>query len=264
MRLAEITIYPIKSGRGVRVEQAVVEREGLAHDRRFMVVDERGEFLSQREIPELARLVASVGDEGLLLEADGDRVLIPRSGSGPEVEVTIWGERVVAEDCGARAAGLVTALAGTMARVVRMGARFDRPVDADYGAPEDRVSFADGFPLLVATRASIEAVAASGGAPDARRFRPNLLLEGAEAFEEDEWARITIGDVVIELVKPCARCSMLDVDPDRGARAPGTLAALAKLRTRGNKTYFGQNGVARAGLGSVLRVGDAVHVERTA
>lgn len=266
--LAEITIYPIKSGRGVRVEHAVVEREGLAHDRRFMVVDERGEFLSQRDIPELARLVASVRGDGLLLEADGDRVLIPRGEPGPEVEVTIWGERVVAEDCGARAAGLVTALAGTMARVVRMGARFDRPVDADYGAPDDRVSFADGFPLLVATRASVEAVAAAGDAgrvaPDARRFRPNLLIDGAAAFEEDEWARITVGDVVIELVKPCARCSMLDVDPDRGARAPGMVAALAKLRTRGNKTYFGQNGVARAGLGGVLRVGDAVRVERTA
>lgn len=262
MILAEISVYPVKSGRGVRLDQAEVQREGLAHDRRFAVVDPQGDFLSQREAPALARLEARVTEEGLALAADGDATLVPWGALGPEREVTVWGDRVIAEDCGARAAGLVTSLIGTPARVVRAGARFDRPVDPAYGRADDRVSFADGFPLLVATRASVAAVAAVGGADDARRFRPNLLIDGAAAWDEDDWATIRVGAVEIDLVKPCGRCTMLDVDPSRGARAPGTLAALAKLRTRGQKTLFGQNGVARAGLGGVVRVGDPVVVVR--
>lgn len=260
--VGELYLHPVKSARAVRAMEADVGPTGLAHDREFMVVDPRGDFLTQREHPELARLGARIEDGVLVLEADDRRpVRVPVPPRGPQRTVSVWGDEVLADDCGAEAAGLLTNLLGRPARLVRTADGAVRAVDPAYAKEGDRVSFADGFPILVTTTASIEAVRerAVAGAVDARRFRPNIVVAGAGAFDEDGWSAIEIGAVRLELVKPCSRCAIVDVDPDAGARHGGVLAALASFRSEGNKVLFGQNAlVRRTGR---IRVGDPVTIE---
>ncbi len=256
MKVAALHVYPVKAARGVAVAWADVEPTGLAGDRGFMIVDERGGFLTQRQHPELARLVARLDDGALTLQGDDGRALtIPRDLTGPEIEVEVWGERAAAYDCGGAAAGLVTNLTGRLARLVRLAR--PRPVDPDFGAPGDVVSFADGFPLLVTTTASIAAAGTSASRPtDARRYRPNLVVEHDVPFAEDAWTELTCGAVTLSLVKPCARCTVLDVDPDTGKKDGAVLAGLAKTRSVANKVLLGMNAIPRS-LGR-LSLGDEV------
>lgn len=264
MRIAALFIHPLKSGRAVQVDQAKLTPLGLEHDRRFMVVDPRGRFLTQREHPALARVEARVEGGALRLLADDRRAVdVALDAPGPVVRATVWGDDVEAIDCGPLAAGLLTNQLGLPARLVRMGPSTRRPVDPAYGQPDDRVSFADGFPLLIAGARSIEAVLRGAGAPvDARRFRPNVVVDGAEAFEEDSWRELRLGSLTVEIVKPCSRCTMVDVDPERGERAGGVLAELTRTRRRAGGVMLGQNAIPRAE--GTLRVGDEVVVTRRA
>ncbi|HTJ83858.1 MAG TPA: MOSC N-terminal beta barrel domain-containing protein [Polyangiaceae bacterium] len=256
MKVRALYVYPVKSGRGVAVRERDVGPTGLEGDRGFMVVDEHGAFITQREHPELARLRATLDGATLTLEADDGRpVAVDRACAGPEILVEVWGDRVPAVDCGGPAAGLLTNLTGRLARLVRLTG--PRPVDPEYAEPSDTVSFADAFPLLVATTASIEHVARRIERPaDARRYRPNIVIEHDEPFAEDAWTELEIGGVRMALVKPCSRCSMLDVDPDTGKRDGAVLAGLATLRTdrAKHKVFFGVNAIPRS-FGSIA-VGD--------
>jgi len=253
-------IHPVKACRAVPVRTAELLPTGLRHDRQFMIVDENGMFLTQREHPILARLAATAGDAALSLCGDDGRVVeVPYDVGGPTVLVEIWGDRVEATDCGAAAAGMLTTFAGTTARLVRMRDGFRREVDPDYAERGDIVSFADGFPLLVTTSASI-AAARDAIAPeiDSRRFRPNIVVSGADAFAEDGWLTLEVGETTIDLVKPCARCRVLDVDPDAGRGGGHVLKGLAAMRTIERKVLFGQNAIPRK-LGTIA-VGDPVRV----
>lgn len=263
MIVESLFIHPVKACRAVPVLEAELLSTGLRHDREFLVVDEHGMFITQREVPALARLAATVDDGRLSLSGDDGRVVeVPFDVAGPDVEVEIWGDKLLATDCGAAAAGLLTNFAGTSARLVRMRDGFKREVDPDYAEQGDIVGFADGFPLLVTTAAAIAAARdAIGPEVDARRFRPNIVVAGAEAFAEDDWQTLEIGETVVDLVKPCARCRVLDVDPDTGRGGGSVLKGLARFRTRDHKVLFGQNGIPRK-LGRVA-VGDPVRVLRT-
>lgn len=243
-RLAELWIYPVKSMAGVRVARAAVEARGLAGDRRFMVVDPAGRFLTQRELPPMARLRARLHGEWLHLEGpDGCGSRVPRVPSGPTREVVVWDHRCAAVDAGDEVAAWLERSLGRPARLVYMPDDVRRPADLQHARQGDLVSFADGFPFLLATDASLAAVNAALPAPvDLRRFRPNLVLHGVEApFAEDGWAELRIGELRFYPRKPCSRCPIVDVDPDAGERAPGVLSALSTLRRRGNRVDFGQN-----------------------
>jgi uncharacterized protein YcbX len=263
LQVDSLFIHPVKACRAVPVRSAELLSTGLRHDREFMIVDENGMFLTQRECPILARLAATAGDAALSLCGDDGRVVeVPYDIEGPAVEVEIWGDKVEATDCGAAAAGLLTTFAGTSARLVRMRDGFKREVDSDYAEGGDIVGFADGFPLLVTTAAAIAAARdAIGPEVDVRRFRPNIVVAGADAFAEDDWQTLEIGETIIDLVKPCARCRVLDVDPDTGRGGGTVLKGLARMRTRAHKVLFGQNAIPRK-LGRVA-VGDPVRVLKT-
>jgi hypothetical protein len=256
VKLAALYVYPVKAARGVAVQSAEVEPTGLRGDRGFMVVDEHGVFLTQRQHPELARLGARLDDDTLTIQGDDGRPLtLRRDLTGPEVEVEIWGERARAYDCGGVAAGLLTNLTGRLARLVRLAT--PRSVDPDYARPGDVVSFADGFPLLVTTTASIARAAELATKPtDVRRYRPNLVIDCDEPFAEDAWHELTVGEVTLALVKPCSRCTVLDVDPDTGKRDGAVLARLAKARTIDGRVLLGMNAIPRS-LGR-LSLGDDV------
>lgn len=258
--VSELFVYPTKSGRGAPVAEAFARPRGLEGDRCFMVVDENGEMLTQRVHTELGRLVTTVHEGVATFEADGERVTLVSTLPRDERRVRVWGDEVLAEDCGPAAAGLVTYLTGRLARIVRIGDGYSRPVDATYAAPGDEVSFADGFPILVTTRASTDEIASAAGVEaTSLRFRPNVVIDGVEAFAEDGWTTLRIGEVELSLVKPCTRCQVVDVDPATGERGKAVLAALATQRRRGRGVVFGMNALVRRE--GVLRVGDAVTVD---
>jgi len=263
MHLSAIWIYPVKGLRGVALGSAMVEPWGLAGDRRWMIVDSNGRFVSQREAPSLALIAAHLDGAGLRLSAPGrpDLAVAPPQ-EGPPVEVTIWRDRVAAAPAGRQVDQWLTAAVGFPVRLVHMAEPGRaRPVDPAYGAAEDRVSFADGFPLLVATSASLADLATRVAMPDLSmdRFRTNLVVEGALPWAEDGWRDISVGAAAFTAVKPCGRCVVITIDQATGARHPTDEPLRSLMTFRRNdrgQPIFGQNLIPRSG--GEIRVGDPV------
>jgi uncharacterized protein len=252
-------VYPIKSCAGIAVDQARVTARGLEHDRRWMVTDGDGQFVTQRSLPEMALVRPAIHGERLVVTREGlPRLPLPfLHDDGARVEVQVWDDRVTAvrhdegSDWFSRALGVAVQL-------VCMPDDTRRAVDPEHARQDDIVSFADGFPLLVVNRASLVAVgAALGEGVDVRRFRPNVVIAGATAWAEDEWRALTVGGALtLRTPKPCARCTIPGVDPDSAALTKEPLRTLARLRTRDHQVWFGINAIPD-GEGT-LRVGDPV------
>lgn len=258
-RVAELWVHPIKSCAAVSVPHADVIQTGLTGDRTWMWIDADHSFHSQRTLPQMAQISAVLTpDGGVRIGAPHMQDLSVQSpGSDAErISLEVWGHPCTGLDAGDEAAAWFERATGQPGRLVRHTGR--RPVDARY-APDSEVAFevafADGFPLLVCTSEAIAEIAARhGSTPDARRFRPNLVIDGAPAFAEDGWASLRVGDVELALVKPCGRCSILDVNPALGTHDRGLLAALRPDRHLGGELRFGMNAVVIRG--GRLAVGD--------
>ena len=270
--VSDLYIYPVKSGAGIRVPSATLDPIGIVGDRRWMVVDRDHRFLSQREIPRLALLRAELIDGGIRLEAPGveacDVATPPLDHA--RVSVTVWDDTFDALPVQDDADTWASHFLGVQSRLIYCPPDVQRPVDPEYALNQEQVSFADGFPLLVAGQASLDDVnrrlEARGVAPvPMNRFRPNLVIAGSEPFAEDTWRRIRIGRgaaaVEIDIVKPCARCSTVPVDQATGIRGKEPLTTLASYRQRNGKVYFGQNAIHTAS--GVLQVGDQVEIVAT-
>lgn len=258
VRLTAITIHPIKSCGGVPLERARVELPGLALDRRFMLVDAQNEFVSQRSVPALARVRVSLDGDELVVAAAGASELRLASGAAPGAaeRVRVWGSETVGVEV-PHASAWFSELLSDAVRLVRMPDEALRPVDPDYGKPGDRVSYADGFPLLLVSEASLAALNERLDAPvEMRRFRPNLVISGVGPHAEDTFECFRIGDVGFRAVKPCSRCVMVTHDPDTGEAGREPLATLARHRSRDGKVYFGMNVIPDA-CGEVA-VGDRI------
>jgi hypothetical protein len=264
LQLASITIYPIKSSGGLSLSCAAVEPRGLAHDRRWMIVDENARFLTGRQSPSLVMLRARPEDGGLVLAAAGRsnlRVEVPPA-SAPRLNVTVWGDTVDAVVAGADASAWLSDFLQRPVRLVYMDPAARRAVDPERARPGDEVSFADGYPLLLIGQGSLDGLNARLRRPvPMARFRPNLVVGGSEPHAEDGWRRVRIGSIEFEAVKPCVRCVFTTVDPDSGSFDPDRepLNTLLTYRRTPKGVTFGQNLIAR-GSGS-LRVGDAVEVD---
>ncbi len=263
-RIASIVIYPIKSAAGITLDTCEVEARGLAMDRRWMVVDNRGDFLTGREFPMLTQIRPQLKDAGLQVSAPGARELfIPlHTGSAVKEFVTVWDDECLALAAGGEVDAWFTTVLGTPCRLVYMSDDSRRPIDVHHSRPGDLVSFADGYPLLLISRASLNDLNTRLSEPvSMRRFRPNLVVDGCVAYEEDGWRSIRVGEAQFEGVKTCARCVFTTIDPDNGEKHPG----LEPLRTLGayrrgldGSVFFGRNLIPRS-LGRV-RVGDCVNV----
>jgi len=250
--------YPAKSLAAQPLGSARLTPRGLEHDRTWMVVDASGHQLTQRTVPAMVRLVAQPVAGGLSLRDGLDRITVGYPSAAPS-EVTVWEGPIPAIDAGDRAAQWLSDRLGQPVRLVHQPPHLPRPVDPRY-AEDDQVSFADGFPLLVVNLASVESVAAQAGIPaDPLRYRPNLVIAGAEPFAEDHWQNLRVGDATIRIVKPCARCVMVNNDPATGRSGTEPLATLARTRKFANKVIFGQNALVRGG--GTLLVGQPVHCE---
>jgi uncharacterized protein YcbX len=254
-------IYPVKSCRGIDVEEAEVVATGFRHDREWMVIDQRGVFLSQREHPSLARVTTRLDPVRLTLHApDLPPLTIPLDRSTGECRpVTIWNDTCEAKSEGIEAAQWFSAHLATACQLVRLPGSSTRSVDPDFSGSEDLVAFADGFPFLLINRASVEDLNHRLESPiPADRFRANIIIAGADPYTEDGWSELEIGSVGFRAAKPCARCVVITTDQHDGSRGVEPLATLAGYRRRGTKVLFGQNLVHRST--GTLRVGAAVRV----
>ncbi|MCB9762968.1 MAG: MOSC domain-containing protein [Alphaproteobacteria bacterium] len=260
--VSALNLYPVKSLAGVAVPRVALDATGPAGDRRWMIVDEGGRFLTQRELPGMARFTPGLTPGGLRIQApDGDTLAVPvPPPDAPRAEVTVWKSALSAACAPEAAHAWLSERLGRAARLVYMDAACVRPVNPKRGQPGDVVSFADGYPLLLTAEASLAWLNVRLDAPvPMTRFRPNVTITGAAPFAEEGWRAFRIGEILFEITHPCERCSIVNVDPDLGVRAgPQPLKALAKHHRVDGKVCFGVNVIHR-GRGAIA-VGDPVGI----
>ena len=263
IRVAQIRLYPVKGLRGHAVPHAAVEPWGLAGDRRFMVVDPGGRFITQRQLPRMALVEAALVPGGVALSMQGvGRVDVAEPpAEAPTVEASIFRDTVPSRDAGDGAAAWLSAALGRPCRLVHMAEPATaRRVDPAFSAATDHVSFADGFPLLVTNMASLDDLNGRLGRPVGMdRFRANVVVEGARAWEEDGWAVLRIGGVRFLGPQDCARCAVPTIDQDTGVKSDDDepLRTLASFRRKAaGRIIFGQNlipcGGGRIAVGDTL------------
>jgi uncharacterized protein YcbX len=263
MRVTQLNIYPLKSCGQVPVDSALVEARGLAGDRRYMLVDESGRFLTQRRYPRMALIQPQRTDQGLRLCAPGLETLqLPTElVTDAQRNVSVWQSELDASLADGTINNWFSAFMGFPVQLVFMADRHERALKAGHGQPGDRVSFADGAPLLLISEASLAALNGRLAQPvTMQRFRPNLVVSAEQPFAEDSWRLIRIGEAEFEVSWACSRCVMTTVDPVTGDKdADGEpLKTLAAFRRSPEGIVFGQNLIPR-GLGRI-RVGDRVEL----
>lgn len=261
LTLETLCIYPIKSAGGFTTASWPVDDFGLRHDRRWMVVDRDGEGLTQREHPRLALAGTAIAGGRLRVTAPGRPPLdLPLEPAGPVTTTArVWGDACPSYWMGERAARWFSDLLGVPCGLVYMPDETRRPADAAYARPGVRVSYVDGFPFLLLSRASLADLNARLPDPvPMNRFRPNLVITGGPAYVEDGLRTFRIGSVELEAVKPCDRCVLVTTDQLTAERGPEPLRTLASYRKADGKVLFGQNLVHR-GPGR-LTVGDALRL----
>jgi len=289
MHLSGLFIYPVKSLRGCAVSAAELDPLGFIGDRRFLVVDADGRFLTQRTLSRMALVQPVLSEHALILRADGaGEVSVARRGANPTGDpalvVCVWhSEGLRAEDCGPQAARWLSEVLQFPSRLVRIGPAFSRPMlerklPPDLRRPENRdlarpegvsreysVNFSDAYPALIIGEGSLAdlngRLVAQGDLPvPMDRFRPNLVVAGSEPFAEDRWRRFRVGSTVFRAGGACARCIVTTTDQFTGARGVEPLRTLASYRRdpdQPTQVNFGQNLVPEGSAGSI-RVGDIV------
>jgi uncharacterized protein YcbX len=273
-RVRSLHVYPVKGCRGVDLARAQVAVTGLvadgAGDREWMVVDADGRFLTQRELPRLALITTATGERNLRLSAPGmpvqDIDLEARASSG---EVVVWRSTVLATDCGDAAAEWLSRWLAHPVRLVRFDRARVRECNREYaGDSGAHTMFADGYPVLVVNAASLgelnARLAARGHAPlPMNRFRPNVVIDGLPAFEEDHVGTIAIGGVVLRLVKPCIRCQVTTTDQASAQVGIEPLPTLGEFRmdAKLGGVAFGMNAIVARGDGGSIATGDPAAIE---
>ncbi|HEV7205576.1 MAG TPA: MOSC N-terminal beta barrel domain-containing protein [Jatrophihabitans sp.] len=267
LHLTSINRYPVKSCRGEAVTSADVEPWGLAGDRRWMLVDDEGVLITAREHPRLLLVTPRITEGGLAFtspDADDLQVTVPTSTPEP---VRVHRSTVSASVAAADANAWFSAIIGTPARLVHLGDPTQRALNPRFAQPTDRVSLADGYPLMATSSASLDALndliaegpRADEGPVPMMRFRPSLVVDGATAWAEDGWRRLRIGAAEFRVVKGCDRCVMTTIDPDTAAKGKEPVATLARHRRFDGATWFGMQLIPDT-PGATIRVGDDVEV----
>jgi len=243
LTLSGLYRYPVKSMRGAAFDELAVGPLGPVGDRQWMLVDETGRFLTQRQLPRMALMSAELDPaDRLVLRAPGGRECQVGDGPGEPVDVTVWRDTLIAQAVDPAADAWCSDFLERPCRLVRMAPDTVRRVDPNYAAADDRVGFADGFPFLLISQASLDDLNRRiGQTLPMRRFRPNLVVDGCGPYAEDGWRRLRIGDVTFRVAKPCSRCIIPTIDPQTAERAPEPLRTLMTYRRRDNQVFFGQN-----------------------
>lgn len=261
MKLSEIWIYPVKSLGGISLQEATTEERGLQYDRRWMIVDERNVFVTQRVMTQMALIAVALQEDGLRIfnrYRPEDALIVPfEPVSRVVLNVKVWDDFADALTVSDEADAWLSRQLGKSVRLVMMPESTERKADPRYAQHGENVSFADGFPYHIISQASLDDLNARLADPVSMvRFRPNLVVTGTEPYAEDEWAFIAMGEVILHRVKPCARCVLTTINPKTAEKGAEPLKTLASYRRINNKVIFGQDFVLKKG--TTLRVGDAV------
>jgi uncharacterized protein YcbX len=263
MQLQDIYIYPIKSLGGIRLEEAVLEERGLKFDRRWMLVDKEGMFLTQRNHPQMALLQTNLTKDSLLVchkNKPEISIEIPFEATSKDViPVTIWDDQVMGQIVDYRLNDWFSEQLGLSCILVIMPDSTERKLPAKYAVNNESVSFADGMPYLVIGQSSLDELNSRLEIPvPMDRFRPNFVFSGGNAFEEDEWDKVKIGNSLFKITKPCARCVMTTIDQTSGKKSKEPLKTLSAYRNVNGKVMFGQNMLLLEG--GKIRIGDELTV----
>lgn len=263
MQVHSLYVYPVKSLAGIQVSSFQMDDFGPVGDRRWMIVDSEREFVTQRSNPELANVQTRLEGGQVFVDIPGEGEFLLEAGTD-ECRVRVWRDWAKAVYGPPGASDALSRYCGQAFRFVYMPDETFRRVDASRVTEYRRVSFADGFPFLITNLASLEELNSRlDNAVDMRRFRPNIVVEGAAPWDEDTWASLVIGDTAFSVVKPCSRCVVTTVDPDRGAKS-GDLQPLRELgtyRRTPDGVIFGMNAIHEAA--GEIRVGSPVNFATT-
>ena len=256
--VSALYVYPIKSCRGIQVDEWPVVERGFACDRRWLIVDGAGQFVTQRERPILSLVRTALEGSQLHLSAPGlPELTLPIAHElGQLCRVKVWNDEVLAVPHAEGSAWFERYL-GARHQLVYMPDSQPRPINPKYARAGEIVGFADGYPFLVVSEASLAALNARLQAPlTMARFRPNIVISGSEPFAEDGYARVRLGELTFRGPKLCDRCVITCIDPETGEQGKEPLRTLAQFRQADQKVSFGMN-LIHEQLG-MLRVGDAV------
>ncbi len=244
--LSEIWIYPIKSLGGIRLQRASVKQKGLTYDRRWMLIDEVGRFLTQREHPEMSQFQLTIDNTQLtvLNRITNQSILLDMEHAlqGNSLLVTIWNDEVEAHEVGPAFSTWFSEQLNRSCKLVFFPESSSRPVDPDYAKENEQVSLADGYPFLVIGQSTLDDLNSRLETPvPMNRFRPNFVFTGGQPYEEDEWKNFSVGKNRFVGVKPCGRCTITTVDQHTGEKGKEPLSTLSTYRKKGSKILFGQN-----------------------
>lgn len=259
--LKQLNLFPLKSGAPISVDHADVLTRGLRHDRRWMVVDAEGKFITGRKHPRMTLIQSLLRENMLFVDAPEMPRLELVAADASRVTARVWDDFVNASGASSEADTWISTYLGQPARFVFMDTAAQRIIDQKYAQASDEVSFADGYPLLLISQAALDFLNSKlDVAVPMLRFRPNLVVGGTLPHAEDAWRRIRVGEVEFDVVKACVRCVFTTVDPDRGELDPSgePLRSLLTYRRGPKGVTFGQNLIPR-GSGTI-RIGDLVEV----
>lgn len=267
MQISEINIYPIKSLKGISLRESIIERKGLQFDRRWLLVNDKNEFLTQREFPKMAALAVEVGKKELRVSDGANALEIPlEPDAANKASVKIWSSRVRAVIYENDVNDWFRDALQTDCKLALMPEESQRKVNYFYAVhKDDAVSFADAYPfLLIGENSLADLNSRLDEKIPMNRFRPNFVVSGGEPFAEDDWKKIRIGDAVFHVVKPCGRCVITTIDQEKGSftgKEPLKTLATYRIPKRSvkRKIMFGQNLIAET-LGVRVKVGDEVEV----
>ena len=262
--LSEITLYPVKSLAGISVPSWPVTKTGLQYDRKWMLIDNAAQFLSQRKLPQMALIKTALTDRHLILSASGmeDLSLPLTPADGDIINSAIWHDQCDARSVSREADQWLSSFLKLDCRLVYQPDELIRQVDPHYGKPSDIVAFSDGFPFLIISENSLASLNREMQLNlPMTRFRPNLVISGCSAYAEDSWREISIGAIEFRLPKPCSRCAIPTIDPETAQTGKEPLRTLNRIRKWQNNVYFGQN--ALHNQCGTLTVGDTVQVKVT-
>ncbi|TNC85396.1 MAG: sulfurase [Thalassolituus sp.] len=265
MHISRLFIYPVKSCAGVEVDALHFDSSGPVGDRRFVITTPAGDFLTQRELPEMARIQPKLADTQLTLShPDAKDCVVHFDTDGPTHRVRVWRDEILGVDCGDEVAAWLASRLGQEARLSVLPSDNPRLADPAYAEAGTQVGYADGFPLLVITQESLDKLSEDAGLDvDVRRFRPNIVVSGADgSFAEREWRRLGVGEglqqqLPIKIVKPCERCVIPTRDPDTLERTGALMTSLKNLCRIDGRIIFGQNATY---AGEYLAVGTPLFV----
>jgi uncharacterized protein len=261
-KVTEINIYPIKSMGGIGLSQAQVLPKGLQYDRRWMLMDENNQFITQRKHAQLALFQLEMVDAGFMVRYQHSQLLVPFDGyEATAVTAVVWNDSVQVHEVSREHHEWFSDSLHMKCKLVFFPEGYERWVDPVYAKNNEQTSLSDGYPILVAGAASLHDLNTRLETPvPMNRFRPNIVFDNGDAYEEDTWDQFTINHLSFTGVKPCGRCVVTTINQQTAEKGKEPLATLSQYRNSNGKVLFGQN--VWANDSGVIQLGDAIHVQR--